>query len=134
MSDSSTGYVDGKRKVKSLYAKTRKEAAEKLRVYQQQHDHGITLVPERLTVQQFLKRWLATVVRQRNRATTHEIYGHSVRRIVKHLGHLRLRILTPDQVQTMLQALGDEGYAPATVDRARDVLINALETAVRWRL
>jgi integrase len=128
------GYINGKRKRKCLYGKTRKEVAKQLRQYQVQRDQGINIAPERLTVSQFLERWLADVVSQRCRLTTREVYRHNIRRITKHLGGMQLAKLTSQQVQDMLKALVADGYAPATVDRARDVLINALETAVQWEL
>jgi integrase len=85
-------------------------------------------------VQQFLERWLSDVVAQRCRPTTYEMYRHSVQRMTKHIGQIQLRTLGPQHVQAMLKQLGQEGYAPATVDRARDVLINALNQAVEWQL
>jgi integrase len=62
------------------------------------------------------------------------MYSQSVRRMNKHLGHMPLRTLSPQHVQAMLKQLGTEGYAAATIDRARDVLINALNQAVQWHM
>jgi integrase len=95
---------------------------------------GVNLMPERQTLAQFLEQWLSDIVAQRCRQTTRKVYTESVRRIIKHIGQIQLSKLTAQHVQRMLKALADEGYAPATVDRARDVLINALNTATEWQL
>ncbi len=128
------GYQGGKRKVKTIYGKTRKEVADKLRILIQQQRQGVNIAPERQTVEAFLLRWLDEVVRPTKRPGTLDIYTAAVRRMLPHIGSTQLQKLTVQQVQAMLSALLREGYAPATVDRARDVLINALNVAQRWEL
>jgi integrase len=128
------GYHNGKRKRKCIYGATKVEVVQKLRATQHQHDHGVNITPERITVAAFLERWLTNVKQPSVRATTLQIYRQYVGYIVRHLGRVQLAKLSVDHVQSMLRALADEGYAPATVDRARDTLINALETAVAWEL
>ncbi len=51
-----TYYQDGKRKRKWVSARTRQEAAQKLRQILLQLDAGMAPPPERLTVGQFLER------------------------------------------------------------------------------
>ncbi len=128
------GYVDGKRKRKYIYGKTRKEVAEALKSLLHQQQHGVNIAPERQTVGQFLERWLADVVIPRTRPATHEIYGRSVQRITCYIGRVQLAKLSPQQVQELLRSLAADGLAPATVQRARDVLRNALNEAVKWGL
>lgn len=128
------GYVNGKRKRKYVYGKTRKEVADQLKSLLHQQQQGINIAPDRQTVAQYLEHWLKDIVAPRCRPTTQEIYAASVRRIVKFIGNIQLAKLTPQHVQAMLNDLLAEGYKPATVDRARDVLINALNQAVKWDL
>jgi integrase len=128
------GYVNGKRKRKNVYGKTRKEVAEKLKVLLHQQQQGINIAPERKTVATFLDDWWTQVVVPNRRPGTQDIYKAAVRRIKPHIGHLSLQKLTTADVQAMLAALQNAGYAPSTVDRARDVLINALNVAVEWEL
>ncbi len=128
------GYLNGKPKYKSIIRKTQKEALAAWELLKRQHADGINIAPERQTIAQFLERWLDQVVSQRTRPTTCEIYKQSVRRITKHIGQMHLDQVSPHHVQAMLKALTHEGYAPATVDRARDILINAFNTAAQWEL
>src|SRR6478752_467704 len=56
------GYVNGKRKRKQIYGKTRKEVAEALKVVLRDQQQGLPIVVERQTVEQFIAHWLADVV------------------------------------------------------------------------
>ncbi len=67
------GYVNGKRRRKPLYGKTRREVAEKLKGVLHEHQAGLPVSSERQTVQQFLDRWLVEVVKPSVRP------GHSSR-------------------------------------------------------
>src|SRR5690349_25008834 len=73
------GYIDGKRKRKYLYGKTRKEVAEKLKVVLRDQQQGLPVAVERQTVAQFLDHWLATVVKNSTRPRTHHSYAQLVR-------------------------------------------------------
>jgi len=91
--------------------------------------------PERLTVGQFLQRWLADVVRPRVRATTYEGYERLVRRHLEpSLGRRPLAKLSPADVAACYRALLDQGLAPRTVEYAHAVLHRALRDAERWGL
>jgi integrase len=50
------GYIDGKRKHKTIYGKMRKEVAEQLNILLAQHGQGYNIAPERQTIAQFLER------------------------------------------------------------------------------
>ena len=129
------GYINGKRKVKAVYGKTRKEVAEKLREEQQRRAYGITTAPSRYTVAQFLEQWLTEVVAPTKRASTHARSALAVRQhITPHIGHVHLVKLTPEQVQGMLTTLTMHGLRPATVHNTFRVLRTALNVAVRWQL
>ncbi len=54
------GWVDGKRKRKYIYGKTRKEVSEKLKVVLRDQQRGVPIAAERQTVAHFLNTWLAT--------------------------------------------------------------------------
>ena len=55
------GVVNGKRKRKSAYAKSLKEARAKLKELQRQLDAGIDLSGQMPTVAQFLEQWLTQI-------------------------------------------------------------------------
>src|SRR3712207_6488057 len=73
------GYVDGKRKRRVIYGKTRKEVAEKLKAVLHEQQQGMPVAVERQTVEQFLTRWLADVVQPNTRPKTHHSYSQMVR-------------------------------------------------------
>jgi integrase len=91
------GYIDGKRRRKWLYGKTRKEVMDKLRAAQRRQDQGVNLTTEQTSVGDFLRHWLDAVVKQRNKERTQESYADMVRRhIIPALGHHRLDKLRPE--------------------------------------
>jgi transposase len=127
------GIINGKRKRKVIYGKTRKEVAEKLKALQRDQHLGVNLAVEQMTVGQFLDHWLAAVVLQRNRPRTHRSYSDTVRLYIKpHIGDRPLTRLTPELVQAMLNTLHQQGLSPRTVAYTRAVLRKALNQALRW--
>jgi integrase len=125
------GWRDGKRTRKYLYGRTREQVARKLARGLTQQQQGHEFANERLTVEQFLGRWLqakqGTV-----RPGTWTRYEELVRLHVNpKLGKRRLASLKPDQLQqfyTELQA----SRSPATLLKVHRMLHNAFKLAVRW--
>jgi integrase len=129
------GYVNGKRKRKVLYGKTRKEVAEKLKIVLREQQQGLPIMIERQTLGHFLSHWLADVVAPNKRPKTYRSYEQIVRCYLQPvLGHHQLTKLTSQHVQAMLKAKTAEGLSPRSVQRIRDVLRNALNHAYRWEL
>lgn len=123
----------GKPKRKVLYGKTRKEAAEKLKIALRDQQLGVNIAAERQTVQQFLDKWLETVVKPRNRIRTYESYQHTVKKyLIPHLGTIQLHKLTPENIQVMVNTLQESGLT-RTVEYVRAVLVIALNVAVKWQ-
>ena len=108
--------ADGRKR--SLYAKTRKEAQEKLRAALLEADHNIAPVRERVTVSEYLDAWLAGSVRSRCRPRTVESYTETAERYIKpHIGRIELAKLTPDDVAAMMARLQARGTLSATTVR-----------------
>ncbi len=125
------GFVNGKRRCKVIYGKTRKEVAEKLKALHRDQAAGINVATGRQTVKAFLERWLE-VSKQRNKTRTYEGYDRIVALYLEpHLGHIVLGKLTPEPVQTMIDRLA---LAPNTVRNIRAVLRRALNQALKWEL
>jgi integrase len=117
------GIVNGKRKRKYIYAATRKEVVEKLKAAQAAQANGANLAVERITVGQFLDRWLADVVSRRNKARTVDGYKQIVKDHLKpHIGRHQLDKLRPEHVQAMLNTLAAEGRKYNTVRNVRAAL------------
>lgn len=110
------GYRNGKRVRKYIYANTRREVAEKMKVALRDQQRGLPIKFERYTVAQYLDRWLEDVVRDRVRASTYLSYRLHVENYLKPaLGHLQLADLAPQHVQTLMNDRLKEGLSPRTV-------------------
>ncbi len=117
-------------KQRHLYGKTPEEVAAK-------RDEFLNAQPAALatanqTVAEYLTTWLETVVTIRNKASTQKSYSDMVRlHIAPAIGHYRLRSLSPEHVQTLLNDLHRAGLAARTVRYARSILHRALNHALK---
>jgi integrase len=128
------GIINGKRRRKYIYGATRKEVVEKLKAAQAAQTSGANLAVERITVAQFLDRWIADVVSKRNKPRTVDGYKQIIRDHLKpHLGRHQLDKLRPEHVQAMLNTLAAEGRKYNTVRNVRAALRRALNQALRWQ-
>jgi integrase len=128
------GMINGKRKRKFVYGSSRKEVAEKLKQLLNQQQQGINIDPERITVGEFLDRWLDEVVKPHRRARTYDRYADIARLHLKpRLGQHQLSKLSAAQVQMMINELAADKGA-RTAQFARAVLQRALNRAVKWEL
>jgi integrase len=95
----------------------------------------LPVATERLTVEQFLIRWLENSVKPTVRPRTYETYQH---RVTKHLapalGRFALDKVTAQHVQTFVNGKLKDGLSPQTVAHLLGTLHTALERAVRWHL
>ncbi len=129
------GYVNGKRKRKSIYGKTRREVAEKLKGVLHEQQQGRPVAADRQTVGQFLDRWLAGDVKPTKAPKTYASYAETVRvHLVPSLGRITLAKLTPEDVQVLLSSKTATGLSPTTVRYIRTVLRIALGRAEKWGL
>jgi integrase len=127
--------ADGKRLRKCFYGKTRAEAVAKLRKAQATLEKGQPLLDGRLTVADFLDRWLSEVVKPRRS------HGHwrnceaYVRLHIKPvIGKMTLSKLNASDVEAMINATRAKGVAPDTVRLVHATLRAALTVARRWGL
>jgi integrase len=122
---------NGKRK--TIYAKTRPEARDKLRAAQREQERGRDLSVKTQTVAQFLTCWLEDVARPSVRPATFESYSYLVSvHLVPAIGNHKLPSLTPQHVQRLLKDKGAAGLSPRTVTYIRAVLRRALGHALKW--
>src|SRR5579864_1373041 len=123
---------DGRKKFFS--GRTRDVVKERLQEAQRQAHAGQLVMGRDQAVSQYLERWLVEAVRHSVRPKTYMNYELCVRRLLPHLGHMRLRALTPEHIQHTLGKLLDRGLAARTVRQVHMVLRCALKQAVLWRL
>lgn len=124
----------GQRKTRYVYAKTKKEAAAKLRAALAERDAGLVYDDGSLTVGEYLDKWLEAVSGT-VKARTLERYEMAVKpHLQPALGDLRLGRLTPLQVQAFYGEKLDAGLSARSVQILHATLYKALKQAVRWRL
>jgi integrase len=123
---------DGRKKFFS--GRTREVVKERLAEAQRQAHAGRLVMGRDQTVAQYLERWLAEAVRHSVRPKTYENYDLCVRRLLPHLGRVRLRALAPEHIQHALGELLDRHLAARTVRQVHMVLRCSLKQAVLWRL
>ena len=111
------GHVDGKRRGKAIYGRTRREVADKLHEARQAHGEGTLVTDERMTVGNWLDHWVGVVLVNRvANGTLTEVtmnhYSDCVRLHLKPvLGRHRLSKLTPADIDALI-ASRRERYAP----------------------
>ena len=127
------GYDEnGKQKRKTVYGKTQKEVVEKIHAIKQQLMSG-TFSENNLTVKMYLERWLTEKARQVKPRTV-ELYREQAERYVyPRIGSVKLKKLTPLQVQTMMSEIAD-AVGVSTANKCRLLLFSSLKQAVRWQL
>src|SRR5215208_8133921 len=118
-----------------LYGKTRQVVAEMLTKAMAQRDSGLAFETGKLTVVEYMNKWLTESARNRLRPKTYKDYAGLTRvHIVPALGHIKLKNLTPLHVQQFYSAKLDSGLSKRTVEYLHTVLHAALKQAVRWEL
>jgi integrase len=123
----------GKRK--SLYAKTRQEAARRLAEAVRNLDHGVVPVGEKQATGRYLSSWLETIQPPILRSSTYTRYSQIVRcHLIPALGSIPLAHLSPQQVQACYAQKLRDGMAPNSLHLLHAVLHRALDRAQRLNL
>jgi integrase len=119
----------GRTRRKWFRGTTKSELLRKLRDHQRLLDSGLPAPEERLTVGVLLDRYLADGLSPTLAEGTRDSYRWAIDKHLKPgLGHLRLRQLTPTDVETLLRAEHAAGLSASSVNRIRTILA----VAIRW--
>lgn len=123
------GYVDGKRRRKTVTAKRKADAiakhnALKARVAAGRVGDGSTLTSAWLTY------WLDDISTARE-STKATYRGYITNWIVPHVGHLRVDKVQPEHVRSLLAKMEKEGKSPATRKQVRAILAKAFGLALK---
>jgi integrase len=132
----SLGYNgDGKRKRRVVYGVTKQEVQEKLRDLHTRALSGTLGEVGRLTVGEYLQRWLDNTAKNKVRPTTHARYEQLVRIHLKPiLGGVQLGKLQAIHVEGCYGEMERNGATAWTRKMAGTLLTNALRHAVRIKL
>ena len=96
---------------------------------------GRDLEGAKITLNEYLDRWLETAVGPRVRPKTFQDYQGMLYRYVRPvLGERVLAVLRPLDLQSVYQQMIERGLSPRTVRYAHVLTKCAMQQAVRWRL
>lgn len=129
--------IDGKRK--SVYGKTQREVRQKLTQVQSDIDANVFVAPDRMTVGEWLDRWIGDYCNGVKESTRDSYRGHIENHLKPALGNVKLTSLTPDMCQSFVNSLkdkpgkGDKPMSAKTIKNIAGTLHEALRRAVKNR-
>jgi len=122
-------------KRKSIYGRTRQEVAEKLVKLLSRRTEGIVYDDENTTVGEYLDRWLKGSVYGYVRQSTYDRDASLVNNHLKPaLGRVKLKKLSPADVQGFYRDRLDSGLSASTVHKMHAILHKALTRALAWHM
>lgn len=125
--------IDGRRKRKTIYARTKGEAQVKLAKANREKDAG-ALVLTTMTVEAWMTRWLdrkAKPPTPLKPQTMRSYRSKAARYIVPMIGRHRLTDLRAHHIEAMYDQMRADGLAEATLRQTHAILKSALKDAVR---
>lgn len=125
--------INGKRV--SFYGAKQSDALKAMRAAQKAADDGTYFEPTRLTVKEWLEKWLDEYVALSAKPLTLAAYRSSSNtHIIPALGKIPLKSLNPTQIQEFYNSLTREkGLSAKTVKNVHGILHEALDQAVKLR-
>lgn len=120
---------------KTAYARTKKEAGEKLEAMKRQRDAGVDLKAKPQTLAEFLPLWLDGVTKRGKLSVgTLTLYRWAMtQHLIPALGDTLLRDLSVEQVERFFLRLKAQGHGTrGTMGPIHAVLLQALDQAERW--
>jgi integrase len=132
----SAGYNEkGKRKRRTIFGKTKQAVQNKLHKLLSEVATGTPIEPHRMTVGEFLDRWLTGSAKTIVKPTTFVNYEGVIKNHIKpHLGGVPLMKLAVIHIQGLYSAMARDGKSAETIRLTHAVLRRALKQGVRWRL
>jgi integrase len=127
-------YYDAQGRRRFVYGDTKRAAQEQLAAALNDLRQGISLEPGRVTVGEFMARWLRDVKQHDVERGTSAFYADKATYITEALGRTLLRSLTGPMVPEMYSGLLARGLSHTTVRSTATTLKAALAQAVRWNL
>jgi len=124
---------NGKRKSKR--SKSQQVVKDWLLEQRKAQKDNLLLKDEKITVGEYLDRYLADVAAHTLKPSTLHSYNYLIRDHIKpNIGHIRLTNLRPDHLQALYSAKLNSGLSKRTVQYIHAVIRKSLNQAVKWGL
>lgn len=132
----------GKRQRLSVYGRTRRDTAQRLKAALREHHAGLNAGDGNEPLARYLTRWLElrdprspAAGTRKLRYTTWTGYAARMRRhVIPRLGAVPIAKLTPEHVRVLIGKLAGSGLSATTVAMVRDTLSTAMRRAVKDRI
>jgi integrase len=112
---------------------TKRDAERRLSEVLHQLDSGSFVKPGKVTVAEYLGRWLEEYAKPNLSPRGYERYAGVVRRyLIPEMGNVQLTRLKPEHIQKHYSCLQSKGLSAGTVRYHHAVIHKALQTAVKW--
>jgi len=123
-------------KQRSVYGRSEREVLRKLREIRRDREQGLNFDAARLTVGEYLERWIEGPLKGSVAKKTQDDYAHMSRRhLIPALGRLKLHKLTAEHLDELYaKKLADDGLSARTVGYIHSTIRVALQRAVKKRL
>ena len=118
---------DGRRRYKSFYGKTQKEAKDKAEAYKRDTADGLYIDPN-LTFQEWAQKWYEGY-RDSVSPTTYESYGYTLKILVGAFGPRKLGSIKPLDVEQFLKGLRADGKSDSYLTKCRGMLYQIMHKA-----
>lgn len=128
--------LDGKPKQQWITVKGSKKDAEKKRTeILHQLDSGTFIKPGKITMSEYLERWLKDYAKPNLSPRSYERYsGIIYRHITSDIGNIALNALRPEHLQKHYTNMLNNGLSVRTVKYHHAVIHKSLQTAMKWGL
>lgn len=130
----SLGVHSAKRIRRTVYGKTKVEAAEKLREVQSRYDAGRLPDAPSLTVEAWLERWLSLITGTVEPGTLSPYRTNCRKHIIPRIGGVKVAKLRAVDVESLFARLRKDGVSAALVRKIGTTLSVAMNHAVRSQL
>ena len=126
------GYQEGgKRRYKSFYGKSQKEAKDKAEAYRQEVATGLCIDPS-LTFQDWSQRWYEGH-KDNISPTTYESYGYTLKILQAVFGQHKLDSIKALDVENLLKRLRADGKSDSSVYKCRSMLYQIMQNPKKSR-
>lgn len=125
--------LNGKRL--SYTGNSQKECHEWIRKTRTKIEHGLSFEGDKIKLSEFLDQWLTAISGSRSRNTIRQYRWYVEKKILPHLGDVKLKDLTPDRIQNFYHyLLKEKNLSNHAVHYTHTVLRSALYQAVKLGL